>query len=267
LSRLKQTRDDVTEGMDGVSFSAMGEKLVSFTRDEFADYAIECFKLVKEESLHGKEVMMYTLLTLLKLWHPYIPFITEALTQSIAGDLEKPKEFLMTSEWPTCDYPLDRESEASIKSIFDVITTIRTIRGERRIKPGDLVDIILYVNPRDRIVLEKNAKLISGLGKAQTISFTLSKDTLEREKYTYGIAGEVEIFVDTSICNHDDDIERLQKLIAEKEDYVRVLEIKLLDPSFVGKAPDNVIRLTQEKKEVTLRQIEKAKEELEQYKS
>jgi valyl-tRNA synthetase len=69
--------------MEEDNFSAMGEKLVSFTRDEFADYAIECFKLVKEESVYGKEVMMYTLLTLLKLWHPYIPFITEALTQSI----------------------------------------------------------------------------------------------------------------------------------------------------------------------------------------
>ncbi len=135
LTRLKYTRDDVTEGMEGDNFSAMGEKLVSFTRDEFADYAIECFKLVKEESIYGKEVMMYTLLTLLKLWHPYIPFITEALTQSITGNLEKPKEFLMTSEWPTCDYPLDRESEESIKSVFDVVTAIRVIRGERRIKP------------------------------------------------------------------------------------------------------------------------------------
>ena len=172
----------------------------------------------------------------------------------------------MTSEWPSCGYPLDRESEEAMKAVFDVVTAIRTIRGERRIKPGELVDIVLYVNPRDRIVLEKNIALISGLGKAREISFTLTKDGLEREKYTYGIAGEVEIFVDTSICNHDDDIERLTKLIEEKEDYVRLLEVKLMDPSFAGKAPENVIRLTQEKKEVTLRQIEKAKEEMIQYK-
>jgi len=274
LSRLKHTRDDVTEGMEGYNFSMMGEKLISFTRDEFADYAIECFKLVKDESLHGKEVMMYTLLTLLKLWHPYIPFITETLTQTIDGKVDADghlsddfsiKNALMTSEWPACDYPLDRESEEAMKAVFDVVTAIRTIRGERRIKPGELVDIVLYVNPRDRIVLEKNITLISGLGKARDISFTLTKDTLEREKYTYGIAGEVEIFVDTSICNHDDDIERLTKLIEEKEDYVRLLEVKLMDPSFAGKAPENVIRLTQEKKEITLRQIEKAKEEMEQY--
>lgn len=276
LSRLKHTRDDVTEWMEDYNFSMMGEKLISFTRDEFADYAIECFKLVKDESKYGKEVMMYTLLSLLKLWHPYIPFITETLTQAINGKLDKdgglPDDFglknaLMTSEWPSCGYPLDRESEEAMKAVFDVVTTIRTIRGERRIKPGELVDIVLYVNPRDRIVLEKNIALISGLGKAREVLFTLTKDTLERDKYTYGIAGEVEIFVDTSICNHDDDIERLTKLIEEKEDYVRLLEVKLMDPSFAGKAPENVIRLTQEKKEVTLRQIEKAKEELEQYKS
>lgn len=54
-------------------------------------------------------------------------------------------------------------------------------------------------------------------------------------------------------------------MIAEKEDYARMIEVKLMDPSFVGKAPENVIRLTQEKKEVTMRQIEKAREELKQY--
>lgn len=80
------------------------------------------------------------------------------------------------------------------------------------------------------------------------------------------MAGEVEVFVDTSICNHDEDILRLEKIIAEKEDYARLLEVKLLDPTFVSKAPENVIRLTQEKKEVTMRQIEKAREELRQYK-
>jgi valyl-tRNA synthetase len=98
------------------------------------------------------------------------------------------------------------------------------------------------------------------------VNFTLTKEKLSREKYTYGMAGEVEVFVDTSACTHDDDIARLEKLITEKEDYARLLEVKLMDPTFVGKAPENVIRLTQEKKEVTLRQIDKAREELKQYK-
>ncbi len=247
--------------MENYDFSMMGEKLVSFTRDEFADYAIECFKLSKDESKYGKEVMMYTLLTLLKLWHPYIPFVTEALTGTIV-----PKTTLIDSEWPECPYDLDEESETMIKSIFEVIKTIRTIRGDRKIKPSEAVGVVIYANPRDRATLERNIALIAGLGKASEVEFTLTKDKISREKYTYGMAGEIEVFVDTSMCNHDDDIERLEKLITEKEDYVRLLEVKLMDPTFVNKAPDNVIRLTQEKKEVTLRQIEKAREELKQYK-
>lgn len=173
----------------------------------------------------------------------------------------------MCTQWPECGFDIDEESELLIRSVFEVVKTIRTIRWDRKIKPGDLVDIVIYANPRDRAVLERNLILISGLGKAQTVTFTLTKDSLSREKYTYGIAGEVEIFVDTSICNHDDDIERLERFISEKEDYARMLEVKLVDPTFVTKAPENVIRLTQEKKEVTLRQIEKAREELKQYKA
>ncbi len=262
LTRLKRTTKDVTRGMEEHDFSMMGDRLVSFTRDEFADYAIECFKLSKDNSKYGKEVMMYTLLTLLKLWHPYIPFVTEALTGILV-----PGKTLIDSEWPECPFDLDEECEELIRSVFEVVKTIRTIRGDRKIKPGEVVDVVIYANPRDRATLERNISLIAGLGKASEVTFTLTKDGLSREKYTYGMAGEVEVFVDTSSCTHDDDIERLEKLIAEKEDYVRVLEVKLLDPTFVNKAPENVIRLTQEKKEVTLRQIEKAKEELRQYKN
>lgn len=261
LTRLKRTVMEVTRGMEEYDFGMGGEKLYAFTRDEFADYAIECFKLSKDESKYGKEVMSYSLLTILKLWHPYIPFVTEALTGIMA-----PKTTVIDAEWPECPYDLDEESEGLIRSVFEVVKTIRTIRGERKIKPGDSVDVVIYANPRDRAVLEKNIALIAGLGKS-AVTFTLTKEDLSREKYTYGMAGEVEVFVDTSACGHDDDIERLEKLIAEKEDYVRVLEVKLLDPTFVNKAPENVIRLTQEKKEVTLRQIEKAREELQQYRN
>lgn len=282
LSRLNKTIIDTTRSMENYDFSLMWEKLHSFTRDEFADYALECFKLSKNESKYGKEVIMYTLLNLLKLWHPYIPYITETLygiitwtepthTWKKKTDIS-PLPFsltletsIMTSEWPQCSFDYDEESEERIRSVFEAIKTIRTIRGDRKIKPGELVDVIIYSKPRDRGILERNNAIIIGLWKVASLSYCVSKDHLEREKYTYGIAGEVEIFVDTSSCNHDDDIERLEKLIQEKEQYIRTLEIKLMDSTFVSKAPANVIRLTQEKKETTLRQIEKAKEELKKY--
>jgi valyl-tRNA synthetase len=166
LTRLKRTIDDATKSMENYDFSMMGEKLVSFTRDEFADYAIECFKLSKDESKYGKEVMMYTLLTLLKLWHPYIPFVTEALTGIIV-----PKATVIDAEWPECPYDIDEESETMIKSVFEVVKTIRTIRGDRKIKPSEAVGVVIYANPRDRATLERNMALIAGLGKASEVTF------------------------------------------------------------------------------------------------
>jgi len=70
------------------------------------------------------------------------------------------------------------------------------------------------------------------------------------------------VYVDTSGFSNEDEMTRLSKIIEEKEDYLRALEIKLTDNSFLMNAPDKVIRLSQEKKSVTERQIEKAKEQL-----
>lgn len=79
LSRLKATIDGVTDGMERYNFSDAGQDLVSFTRDEFADFFIEEYKLTKATTENGRDVLAFTLLSLLKLWHPYIPFATEEL--------------------------------------------------------------------------------------------------------------------------------------------------------------------------------------------
>jgi valyl-tRNA synthetase len=65
--------------MEEFSFSEAGQELQAFTRNEFCDYYIEEFKLTKETSKYGYEVIVYVLDALLKLWHPYIPFVSEEI--------------------------------------------------------------------------------------------------------------------------------------------------------------------------------------------
>jgi valyl-tRNA synthetase len=65
--------------MEKYNFSEVGQDLISFTRDEFADFFIEEYKLTKNTTANGRDVLAFTLLSLLKLWHPYIPFATEEL--------------------------------------------------------------------------------------------------------------------------------------------------------------------------------------------
>lgn len=256
LSRFSHTQKQVTDGMENYNFGAIGEILFTFTRNEFADYAIEAFKLTKDETKHGKELQMYILIGLLRLWHPYIPFITEKLHSLITG------KTVIDTDWPECEFNRDENIEEEMALVFDVIYQIRNIRGDKKIKPGELVDILLYATPNNRNRLEKNISIISGLGKCSQVQFITTNDNIDEQKYSYGQAGEVDVYIDISAFGNEDEIQRLRKLIEEKENYLRGLEIKLTDNQFLSNAPSNVIRLSQDNKNVTERQIQKAKDQL-----
>jgi len=79
LSRMSSVAQMVTDGLENYNFSEVGQELFAFTKNEFCDYYIEEFKLSKEQSHLGDEVMLYVLYVLLQLWHPYIPFVTEEI--------------------------------------------------------------------------------------------------------------------------------------------------------------------------------------------
>jgi valyl-tRNA synthetase len=79
LSKVVELTNLVTESMENYSFSDAGQELYSFTKNRFCDYYIEEFKLTTDISKYGEQVIRYAIGTLLKLWHPYIPFVTEEL--------------------------------------------------------------------------------------------------------------------------------------------------------------------------------------------
>ena len=83
LSRVVHLTESVTDGMEDYSFSEIGQELYTFTKNEFCDYYIEEFKLTKESSEYGIQVILYSIHVLLRLWHPYIPFVTEELYQKL----------------------------------------------------------------------------------------------------------------------------------------------------------------------------------------
>ena len=79
LSKLVGLTELVTTSMENYSFSEAGMELYTFTKNRFCDYYIEEFKLAKDVSKLGQEVILYSMNVLLRLWHPYIPFVTEEL--------------------------------------------------------------------------------------------------------------------------------------------------------------------------------------------
>lgn len=96
LSRIVELTTLVSQSMENYSFSEAGQELYIFTKNRFCDYYIEEFKLTKNESQFGDTVIRYAIGTLLKLWHPYIPFVTEELFSRLGFS-----ERLITAPWPT----------------------------------------------------------------------------------------------------------------------------------------------------------------------
>jgi valyl-tRNA synthetase len=87
--------------------------LISFIRDEFADFAIEAYKIEKDRSVVGKEVISLIALDILALLHPYAPHITETLYGYVTNG-----KILASSAWPVAPFSRSIEAEMKIESIF-----------------------------------------------------------------------------------------------------------------------------------------------------
>lgn len=142
--------------MEEYTFSSSGMDLLSFIRDEFADFAIEAYKIEKEMSAVGKDVMKLCTLDILALLHPYAPHITETLYGFVTSG-----KILMTSDWPKTVFSVEKESEKIMGIVFDIVRTIRHIRAESRIPPSELRDIILIVPTGFRQGISANSRIIS----------------------------------------------------------------------------------------------------------
>lgn len=254
LSRLSDTIEKMTNGMNEYSFSLSGMELITFIRDEFADIAIEAYKIEKENSKLGKDVMSLCILEILHLIHPYIPHITEALYGYITDG-----KLLATSPWPTTVMKRNTETEAEFDRISGIIKTIRNIRAESGIKPGELRDVYIVTKTEEENITA-NTNLLSGLAKVATL--TLGEKPSKNKGFAYGIIHGCDIYVDAKIDESkiEEEKARLMEQINAKKDYIRVLDAKLSNSSFTKNAPEKIVRIEMDKRNQTLEQLEKLEE-------
>lgn len=254
LSRLSLITERVTEGMESYNFSSVGSELMAFVRDEFADIAIEAYKIEKEHTHYWKEVISICVLDIIALMHPYIPHITETLYGYITEG-----KVLATSTWPTLIMKRDIDQEKNLEQIWEIVRTIRNIRAESGIKPGEYHDAIFKAKSDMVSNLEANKTLLSWLWR---INLIINPKERDPQNYAYGICGSVEIYIHNEIDHVGIQIEkdRIMWLINEKKDYIRTLEVKLSNGAFTKNAPEKIIRIEMEKKNLAREQLDKLQE-------
>lgn len=132
LARLSQTISRVTDGLESFQISLAGESLRDFTWNEFADWYVEAHKIEKNDA-----VLRHVFGKILRLWHPFMPFVTEALFRT-GGTQDR--SLLMVEPWPE-SVPAAEGNGADFENVIGLVKHIRTLRNMYRIPPHTLLDI------------------------------------------------------------------------------------------------------------------------------
>ncbi|NDK09604.1 valine--tRNA ligase [Candidatus Gracilibacteria bacterium] len=257
LSKLVELTELVTESMENYSFSDAGQELYVFTKNSFCDYYIEEFKLSKTSSKHGETVIRYAMGVLLKLWHPYIPFVSEELYKKLgfSGDL-------IVAPWPKVEIESDQEAIKAHELFVEIVKEVRKLRAENNIMPNKSIKLKIYAKNKNAEILEPTLNILSGILKSDETEIIDKKLTDPNLVYSVIKAG-VEVYVDTAnALDLDSERLRLKEQILDTKEYISILDKKLLNESFVRNAPKNLVHEEMKKKEQAKQKLEKLKDKL-----
>lgn len=253
LSRLDELIERVTENMEVYDLGLALSKLYDFTWNEFCDWYIELCKPVlygtDEIARNGAlSVLVYVLDKLLKLLHPFIPFITEEIYLALPDHAET----IMLEQYPTCNekhrFP---DSADLIEKVKELISKVRNQRAENNVPPSKRIHLAIKPSVQN---LESAGVYIEKLCNA-TITFTQSPNI---EKTIALVCAAAEAYIPMGdMVDLDKEIARLSKELENTESEIARAEGKLNNTGFTAKAPAKLIDAEKEKLEAHKEKKEK----------
>ena len=227
LWRLNETIATVTELLEGFHFSLALEKLRIFTWNEFADWYVEIHKIEKNDG-----VLRHVLDTLLRLWHPFIPFVTEALFQSLYPNEKNP---LMIATWPST-VPASKP-DTMFQNIIDLIQKIRNVRAVYHVDPKEKPWLTII---GDKAAWEPFLPLIERLARIEEIVIT--ENEIQPAETARIASGNTSVFLHLSgLIDVAKERARLTKEKESAEKYRLGIEKRLHDENFTTKAPAHIL--------------------------
>ncbi len=238
LSRLNKLIKSVTENVENYEIGVALGEIYSFTWDLFCDWYIEMaksriFDTGSPAALTAKRVLVYTLTNILKLLHPYMPFITEEIYQA----LPHTDESIMISAYPTANDVFSYKEEEDVDRMITAITAIRARRAEMNVPPSKKAK--LYVVTRYADTFLATAKIIEKLASASEVILTESYDSDDAVMIATD-AGSMYIPL-SEVIDFEKERARLTAEMKKNESEIERIEKKLANEGFVSKAPAAVI--------------------------
>jgi len=268
LTALTRTIEKTHEHINNYRVDLAAQELYEFVWNSYCDWFLEFSKILVLDETHKKHthyVLLCVLEKCLRLLHPFMPFITEAIWQRIAPIVGITGDTLMLEKYPTVeDMPMiDIESEKNIDWLRNIISSIRTLRSEFNLSPTLPISVLLKNGePLDIAHVELHEALLKQMGKISDITWITTVSIPKACATT--LVGTLEIRIPLEgLIDLDAERVRLTKLLEKLNIEYERASAKLANEGYVSKAPAEVVE--QEKiraAELALR-IQKMQEQIE----
>ncbi len=243
LSKLNDLTAQVNENFDKYELGLAATKIYDFIWDSFCDWYIEITKpRLKEGDTGAQQVLLYVLTDILRLLHPFMPFITE----EVYGAIPHNGEALIIENYPeyTAELAFPQE-EADFESIMTAVKAIRSRRAEMNVPPSKRPSLILVTEKPQ--VFEAGRVYMGNLAYAGQISITDTAPA-DIDGMVNVVTEDVKIFMPLAeLVDLEKERARIEKELAKARQDIENQEKKLANESFTSRAPERVVNLEREK--------------------
>ena len=244
LGRLQQAKHDIRENLAIYRFDLAARALYEFVWDEYCDWYLECAKVQlqaaavnddKAAARGTRSVLVRELEATLRLAHPFMPFITEELWQTVAPLAGKSGETISRQPFPVANFEIvDPSAERDMAQLKEMVGACRALRSEMGLSPSQRVPLLLAGDP------EKLAHFAPYLPTLAKVSVVNVVDDLPETDAPVALVGETRLMLHIEI-DAAAERQRLGKEIARIEAESGGLSAKLANENFVARAPPQVV--------------------------
>ena len=261
LSRLYSTITRVEECLLGYKFNEAANSIYEFIWHEFCDWYIEISKSAINE--RATQLILYKVLEKsLRMLHPFMPFITEEIWQSIPRSKDAKGESIMVQPWPHIQKKMiSAGDEREMKSLIDLISAIRNIRAAWNIEPKLEVRVLIRVHGKaEEALISDNEEFIRRLSRLSGLEVG---KVAKPKNSAAAVVGSFEVYVPLEgLIDLEKEKIRLKKEEERISGEVNAISARLKDKNFTGKAPKDVVEKQKTRMGELKIQIEKLKDNL-----
>ncbi|MDO4460796.1 MAG: valine--tRNA ligase [Clostridia bacterium] len=260
ITKFNNVAKEVTDNLDKFELGIAVSKLYDFIWDDFCDWYIELAKIRmngddEESAASARQVLTFVMSSTLKLLHPFMPFITEEIWQTLPHE----GEALVVAKWPEYDANLDFAAEAAeMEKVMALIRAVRARRADMNVPPSKKAHIYIETADTSAFDTEKNAIM--------RLAYASGCDTGAE----FSVEGAVTVVTNAckayipmnELVDFEAELKRLNKELENAQKQLDTVNAKLNNEKFMSKAPENVVAGVRANGEKLAKQIQLIQESI-----